>query len=358
MSERAGQSDATEAPADSHQDSAKPGEGTTRGQFFKLGAVGAAALAAGAVELGRSSPPAGAVTNGNMIIGGTNTVTSQSNVTSLNGPFEVITTDATINDYPAIYGSNPTSIGVFGISNSGQGVWGIAQTGGDGVRGYNQAALPTAASGFGVHGVSAGSASAVYGEALGSGGGAAGLWGTSVGGPSLALGPTSIAVPPTSGAWLTGEFLVAGNGSLWYCYKAGSPGSWSQLNGGGVRPLSAPQRAYSSTDVGSGAPMNQGETRTITIAGVVSGVPSSAVGVVVNVTVHNTVGGGYLTIYPAGASLPGTSSINWSASGQSIANGITIGLGTGGAISVFANAGVPAGTPATQVIVDINAYIL
>jgi hypothetical protein len=74
--------------------------------------------------------------------------------------------------------------------------------------------------------------------------------------------------------------------------------------------------------------------------------------------VHSTVGGGFLKAYPGGAAPPATSSINWGASGQSIANGATIGLGSTGAIALFADAGVPPGSPATHVIVDVTAYIL
>jgi hypothetical protein len=104
--------------------------------------------------------------------------------------------------------------------------------------------------------------------------------------------------------------------------------------------------------------MNQGETRTVPLAGVVPGVPANAVGVIANLTVHSTVNGGYVTAFPAGASKPATSSINWGLTGTVIANGTTVALGTGGALSLFADASVSPGAPATHLILDNNGYVL
>ena len=165
---------------------------------------------------------------------------------------------------------------------------------------------------------------------------------------------------PSSDDHLQGDMLVDVNGVLWLCVAGGTtdnpPGTWIEVSHGGMRLLPSPQRAYDSRVARNGARVNQGQTVTIPIAGVVPGVPLNALGVVVNLTVDKTLGGGFLTAYPAGTAVPATSNVNWNTNGQTIANGATIGLG-GGGISLFADASVPAGTPATHVIVDVAGYI-
>ena len=130
------------------------------------------------------------------------------------------------------------------------------------------------------------------------------------------------------------------------------------MSHGGSRLLPSPQRAYSSTDVGTTLRFNQGETRNVPIGGVVPGVPSNALGIIANITIHSTISGGFVTAFPAGTARPATSNINWNTTGQSIANAATVGLGAGAAISLFADAGVPAGSPAVHIILDVAGYIL
>jgi len=175
---------------------------------------------------------------------------------------------------------------------------------------------------------------------------------------AINLNPQSFAGEsiPSGDDHLKGDLLVDVNGVLWLCVADGTPGTWIRVSHGGMRLLPSPQRAYDSRVAGNGARVNQGETVTIQIAGVVPGVPLNALGVIANLTVDRTLGGGFLTAYPAGTPVPGTSNVNWNTNAQTIANGATIGLG-GGGISLFADASVPAGTPATHVIVDVAGYI-
>ena len=74
-----------------------------------------------------------------------------------------------------------------------------------------------------------------------------------------------------------------------------------------------------------------------------------------NVTITDTVGSGYLAVYPKGP-VPETSTINWSASGQIVANSTTLFL-LGGAsnynIDVFCGGG-----GATRFIIDEVAYLV
>ena len=64
--------------------------------------------------------------------------------------------------------------------------------------------------------------------------------------------------------------------------------------------------------------------------------PAGAKAAVVNLTVAETEGnGGYLALFPADTAWPGTSSVNWSAAGQSIANSQTVAVSPAGAINIL-----------------------
>jgi hypothetical protein len=38
---------------------------------------------------------------------------------------------------------------------------------------------------------------------------------------------------PTTGTFLTGDFVIAQNGGLWICTAGGTPGTWAQVSGAG-----------------------------------------------------------------------------------------------------------------------------
>jgi hypothetical protein len=82
------------------------------------------------------------------------------------------------------------------------------------------------------------------------------------------------------------------------------------------------------------------------------GVPSSGVSAVVaNVTVTNTTGSSYLTVWPAGTTQPLASDLNWVA-GETIPNLVVVELGSDGALSIFNYAG------STDVVVDVEGYYI
>jgi hypothetical protein len=86
----------------------------------------------------------------------------------------------------------------------------------------------------------------------------------------------------------------------------------------------------------------------VTVAGI-AGVPSTGVSaVVLNVTAVNEAGGGYVTVYPAGAKQPATSNLNFT-TGQATANLIQVGVGSNDQVSIVSNT-------ATDVIVDLEGY--
>jgi hypothetical protein len=79
-------------------------------------------------------------------------------------------------------------------------------------------------------------------------------------------------------------------------------------------------------------------------------VPTNATAVVVNLTEASaTADGGYVTAYPAGASQPTASNINFNAGAQ-VANRVTVGVGTNGQIDLYNFNGT------TNVVVDVDGY--
>ncbi|MFC6705025.1 putative Ig domain-containing protein [Flexivirga alba] len=106
------------------------------------------------------------------------------------------------------------------------------------------------------------------------------------------------------------------------------------------------------TRLGVGAPKGRpaaGATTTLSVAGH-GGVPATGVAaVVVNVTVADTAGPGYVTVWPAGASRPTASNLNY-VKGQVVANQVITKVGTGGAIALYD------GVSATDLIVDVTGY--
>jgi len=99
-----------------------------------------------------------------------------------------------------------------------------------------------------------------------------------------------------------------------------------------------------------GPALAAGTARTFVVAGQ-CGVPSDARSVSINVTVTAPESGGFLTVYPARAPVPATSTINFSA-GQTRANNAVVTLGPSGDISVAC--GQPSGT--VHFILDVAGY--
>jgi hypothetical protein len=118
----------------------------------------------------------------------------------------------------------------------------------------------------------------------------------------------------------------------------------------GYTALAQPARLLDTRD-GTGRCglfLRPGDTRTISVAGA-GGVPATGVGAAaLNLTVTGvTGGGGVLTVWPAGQPRPLASNLNYRV-GQTVANGVLVGLGTAGQVTI-ANEGGTA-----EVIVDVN----
>jgi hypothetical protein len=78
------------------------------------------------------------------------------------------------------------------------------------------------------------------------------------------------------------------------------------------------------------------------------GVPVNASAVVLNVTVTDPVGAGFVTVYPCGSPRPNASSVNFAA-GATVANSVVSGVGVGGQVCIFTMVD-------THVLVDVNGF--
>ena len=87
----------------------------------------------------------------------------------------------------------------------------------------------------------------------------------------------------------------------------------------------------------------------VQVTGDVSGVPASAVAVVLNVTATDAVGPGYLTVFAAGQPRPLASALNLTTAGQVRPNAVVVPIGAGGMVSVYSQSGA-------HVVVDVTGY--
>lgn len=171
------------------------------------------------------------------------------------------------------------------------------------------------------------------------------------------LTPSGVAGPLRLVAHNLGELVEDDAGNLWLCVVAGNPGTWRKLGGpatsGQLHILATPVRVYDSRPatvpvaVPPKTPLVANTPRTIDTTVNSSGVPTTAVGVLVNLTVTNTPTPGFLSVWPEGT-FPGTSSLNWLAF-QTIANTTVTRCGPGATFVVQANS-------PTDVVIDIIGY--
>jgi hypothetical protein len=133
------------------------------------------------------------------------------------------------------------------------------------------------------------------------------------------------------------------------------------LISGRYTPL-APVRICDSRPVSSFAPANQcnsgagpvgsipaGGTKTISVANEADGVPANATSVVLNVTaVGPSTPGGFMTVFPAGATQPNASNLNYP-TGETVPNLVQVGVGSGGDVSF-------ASSSQTDLVVDVEGF--
>ena len=118
--------------------------------------------------------------------------------------------------------------------------------------------------------------------------------------------------------------------------------------------LGAPVRAIDTRT--NGGAIGTGSSRCFVLAGQ-NGVPANATAVVLNLTAVGYGTKGWLTAYPAGQSLPGTSTLNFDTSEYAMANGAIIQVGSGGQVCV--NVGTVSNAPGSaHVIIDVVGYLV
>jgi hypothetical protein len=109
-----------------------------------------------------------------------------------------------------------------------------------------------------------------------------------------------------------------------------------------------PGRLMDTRSGSNGLALGPGESRDLAVAGR-SGIPTDATAVALNVTVSQPTTVGYVTVWPTGSAQPGTSNVNFRP-GQTVANLVIVGLGTGGSISVFNGSGT------AEIVVDATGW--
>lgn len=111
---------------------------------------------------------------------------------------------------------------------------------------------------------------------------------------------------------------------------------------------SGPARLLDTRTLAAG-PLLPGETRSVAVRSV-AGLPTTAVAVVLNVTVTEPTESGFVTVWPTGQPQPATSNLNMVAR-QTVANLVVVGLGADGNVSFHNDRG------RTQLIVDITGWL-
>ncbi|HEX8966616.1 MAG TPA: hypothetical protein VF937_01965, partial [Chloroflexota bacterium] len=190
----------------------------------------------------------------------------------------------------------------------------------------------------------------------------------------LTVYPAGQAVPATSTLnFGTSQYAVA-NGAIMrigssgqVCVNVGTAGSVSGssqaiLDATGylsatalaqLPMLASPQRLIDTR--ASGGPIATGTSRCFQVAGI-DGIPTDASAVVLNVTAAGYGVPGWLTVYPAGQTVPTTSTVNFDTTEYAMANNALMRIGAGGQVCV--NVGTVSSAPgSSQVILDATGYV-
>ncbi len=168
---------------------------------------------------------------------------------------------------------------------------------------------------------------------------------------SWTSGPLACTVPGLTGG-MSYTFTVTATNAAGVSAASVASEPVTPWDGATYHPV-APTRILDSRGAigGWGAPLTAGTPRSlyVTDLGGDANVPSTATAVVMNVTVTNGSAGSFVTTYPAGTSTPNASNLNFGP-GQTIANLVTVKLGSGGQVA-FANA-----VGAADVVADVVGY--
>jgi len=256
--------------------------------------------------------------------------------------------------------------GVFGLTSidGGSGVYGNNEHStahGAGVTGVTNSALSNGVRGWNPLGVGVKGDGKIALHGVGS------IYGMMVEGTRAAITfhATQGAPGTRSDAHLVGDIDIDTNGDLWFCVVAGTPGIWRKLSGaataGQFHPVT-PFRVYDSRKPAPAQPISTGQTRLVPVGHGIDAngnvipsliVPNGATAIMYTLTATNTVGSnGWLAVNPAGVNTVSASSINWSATGTSIANTTVVPLDATKKVTVICGG---TGT-SSNFIVDVVGY--
>ncbi len=147
------------------------------------------------------------------------------------------------------------------------------------------------------------------------------------------------------GGWFTDASNAAATGAS---YVALSPSRICDTRAAQAGVVAANECNHAGTGTGT---LGTAGASLVQVSGV-GGVPASGVlAVVANVTVTNTTGASYLTVWPDGTAQPNASDLNWVA-GETVPNLVVVELGSDGAVDIYNYSG------STDVIVDVEGYYL
>ena len=325
---------------------------TARRRFLKL----AGTAAAGSLVF---RPTAAAAADGaNLVIG--STTNQASSATSLKRSYSATSTPEPVVTFESLAtGSDPVTL----LPRSGDGAVGIGL-------GNSGVGLLGISPGYGVRGESA------SGYALSAGGN--GRLGFDVHTP-IGPPPSGELSPGVFATYRAGDMILDGVGSMWACTTGNvstpsTPAVFRRLSGpataGQLHLLPSPKRAYDSRPpfpnpgdpaaTGGDGPLAAGPSvRTVSVALGWDGTASTtavevgATAALINLTITQTVGGGFLAVVAAGATWAGNSTTNWSASNQTVALTTIVGVDAQRRIDVRARGGTGA---SSQFIVDVIGY--
>jgi uncharacterized protein YvpB len=99
----------------------------------------------------------------------------------------------------------------------------------------------------------------------------------------------------------------------------------------------------------TGGPVGAGQTRNLTVVGSGGVPPSGVAAVALNVTITNPTTSSYVSVFPAGAPRPSTSTLNFVA-GQQLPNRVIVPVGAGGQVSFYNALGQ------VHVVVDVSGW--
>jgi len=130
-------------------------------------------------------------------------------------------------------------------------------------------------------------------------------------------------------------------------YYAPAPGD--SPDGGGFVGVTPKRLMDTRERIGAGT-LGDGGQVSLNVTGA-GAAPASAGAVVLNVTVTNPTNGGFVSVWPSGVSQPTVSNLNY-VRGETVANQVTVKVGSGGSVEVFSKFRTDTGAASTWIPVN------